>query len=118
VLYYSTLTVEPLNTLSNARAPTVIKDKMHMSGRSSTSRSSSTVLSFKGTNKVMDALEPWDLVSQKTLVARRKFQIQHSLSRHSNPMKFADVFFPGTPNVYNPKFLSQHQPTMFTNFKA
>ena len=120
--------VEPTNSLLNARAPTVPRDEAiavpvkHnfkecfdrpvFQGRQYTPR-----YDEQG-NKVTDAEEPQDIVVRKALVARRKFQIRHKLSRHSDPVEFADAFFPVTPNIYNPKFISQHQLTMFTNLKA
>jgi Transposase IS4 len=120
--------VEPNNALRNARAPTVPReeastvpvkhnfadcfDRPLFQGRQYVPRYDASG------NKVTDALEPQDLIVRKNLVARRKFQIRHHLSRHSDPVEFMDAFFPVTPNPYNPKFISQHQLTVFTNLKA
>jgi Transposase IS4 len=69
-------------------------------------------------NKVTAAAEPQELVVRNRLVARQKFQICHGLSRHSDPVEFADAFFPGNSNIYNPNFLSIDRLTVYTNLKA
>ena len=69
-------------------------------------------------NKVTDAEAPQEIVVRKKLVPKREFQIRHSLSKHSDPVEFANAFLPWQSNVYGDKFLSMDRITLHTNMKA
>jgi hypothetical protein len=120
--------VEPVNTLANARAPTVPRDEAFTVPIKHNFNETFDRPLFQGRhfvpryddegNKVTDAAAAQNIVIRKHLVARRKFQIKHQLSKHSDPVEFAEAFIPWNANVYNDKFLSMHQLTVFTNLKA
>jgi hypothetical protein len=123
-----TAATEPTNTLHNARAPTVPRDEAQAVPLKYNFKEHFDRPMFHGRqyiprydrsgNKVAAAAEPQQLVLRKKLVARHKFQICHGLSRHSDPVEFTNAFFPGSPNVYNPNFLSMDKLTIYTNLEA
>jgi hypothetical protein len=121
---------EPTNSMVYPRAPTVpvdegatIPEKFNFKetfdrplfhGRQFTPR-----LDASGNRVVGEDGRPlMDILVRQKLVARKKFQELHHLSRYSDPVEFADAFLPWNANVHGDRFLSLNQLTAFTNMKA
>jgi Transposase IS4 len=116
---------EPTNTIVRARAPTVPRDESYTVPQKFSFKETFDRPLFKGRHfipKVDSSGQrvpgQMDIVIRQKLVARKKFQELHHLSRHSDPVEFADAFIPWNSNVHGDKLLSMSMLTTFTNLKA
>jgi hypothetical protein len=121
---------EPVNTFANARAPTVpVEEALAVSEKHNFDATFDRPL-FNGRRKVpvMDAngVPKLDREGNQVLETkirldigpRRDFQLKHKLTKYSDPVEFAEAFFPMHENPYGPSKLSQSLLTSYTNLKA
>jgi hypothetical protein len=96
------LVTEPVNTIAYARAPTVPRDESATIPEKYNFKETFDRPLFKGRQFIpkVDASGKrvpgaMDIVVRQKLVARKKFQELHHLSKHSDPVEFAEAFIPG-----------------------
>jgi hypothetical protein len=121
---------EPGNTIRNARAPTVPRDEAtsvpikhnftETFDRPIFSGKQQVQKMHNNNKKVFDAdgNPVMESVQRQKITPRRDFLLKHKLSVHSDPVEYADAFFPWTENPYSPGLLSMAQLTTFTDLKA
>jgi hypothetical protein len=121
---------EPINTIRNARAPTVPEDEAGTIPVKHDFAEAFDRPIFTGKKQVQrlhpngrkmfdeDGNPVWMKVSRKTITPRRDFLHKHKLTRFSDPVEFANAFIPWSENPYDTSLLSMHSLCSMTNLKA
>ena len=121
--------VEPVNTIRNARAPTVEADAKTVPVKHNFGETfDRTIFSGKkhvqkthANNKKMfdkDGNPVMEYVQRERITPRKDFLRQNKLTVSSDPVEFANAYFPWKENLYNPNQLSMSLLTSYTNMKA
>jgi hypothetical protein len=119
---------EPLNTIRNARAPTVdadakvpVKHDFAETFDRPIFEGKVQVQKMHNNNKKMfdkDGTPIMTTAQRQHITPRQDFLLKHNLTRSSDPVEYANAFFPWKENPYNPALLSMGMLTTYTNLKA